>query len=60
MLAGGEALDFLKWYRRYAEHLMPVGGGLLDQTHYFLEAMSLIEAEFAKHGKAQRRLSDRH
>lgn len=33
----------LRLYRHYQNRILPFGGGLLEQPHYFIRAMDIIE-----------------
>lgn len=46
-LVDDEAMILINfWYPHYCRRLLPVAGGLLDQSAYFLDAMQLIEANY--------------
>lgn len=37
------SIMLLKFYKHYKNGVLPVGGGLLDQSAFFYDAMNLIE-----------------
>jgi len=42
-LITANTLVWFKWYRHYKNGLLPVTGGLLDQSAMYVEAMTVIE-----------------
>jgi hypothetical protein len=42
-----------RMYSHYQNQLLPIAGGILDQSNFFLEAMELIGSRIAKHHKAK-------
>ena len=38
-----ESMQLLSLYKHYKNGLLPVGGGLLDQSAQYLEAMEIID-----------------
>ena len=38
-----ESFELLNWYAHYKNNLLPVNGGVLDQSAYYLDAMKHID-----------------
>lgn len=39
---------WIKWYGHYKNHLLPVAGGILDQSAKYVEAMEIIDVAIGK------------
>ena len=43
-----ESRLWINWYQHYKNNLLPVSGGVLDQSAKFLDAMLIIESTKAR------------
>lgn len=50
-----ETLELLDWHTHYKNGILPVSGGLLDQSAYFQESMREIEHWIAANKAEQAR-----